>query len=150
MVSRRMIQKPRIKALASFKSWSSLDKGESLACQITPPFNKKIGSFCKGLFLILFAKTTQLIVQMVSTTFNYIMPLQNASTKSLYIMPVQKVVTKSLHKKSLQNVLTNASTKVATQSLHKKSLQNVLTNASTKCLYKCRNIILRHFKIRDV
>ena len=65
-------------------------------------------------------------------------------------MPVQKVVTKSLHKKSLQNVLTNASTKVATQSLHKKSLQNVLTNASTKCLYKCRNIILRHFKIRDV
>ena len=43
--------------------WSSLDKGESLACQITSPFNKKIGSFCKALFLISFAKTTQLIVE---------------------------------------------------------------------------------------
>ena len=108
MVSRRMIQKPRIKALASFKSWSSLDKGESLACQITPPFNKKIGSFCKGLFLILFAKTTQLIVQMVSTTFNYIMPLQNASTKSLYIMPLQNASTKSRYILSVHNASTKS------------------------------------------
>ena len=43
--------------------WSSLEKGESLACQKTSPFNKKIGSFCKAIFLILFAKTTQLIVE---------------------------------------------------------------------------------------
>ena len=28
--------------------WSSLDKGESQACQITSPFNKKIGCFCKA------------------------------------------------------------------------------------------------------
>ena len=27
-------------------AWSSLDKGESLSCQITSPFNKKIGRFC--------------------------------------------------------------------------------------------------------
>ena len=26
-------------------AWSSIDKEESLACQITSPFNKKIGSF---------------------------------------------------------------------------------------------------------
>ena len=37
--------------------------GQSLACQITSPFNKKIGWFCKAIFLILFAKTTQLIVE---------------------------------------------------------------------------------------
>ena len=35
----------------------------SLACQITSPFNKKIGFFCKAIFLILFAKITQLIVE---------------------------------------------------------------------------------------
>ena len=34
-----------------------------MACQITSPFNKKIGSFCQAIFLILFAKTTQLIVE---------------------------------------------------------------------------------------
>ena len=44
-------------------SWTSLDKGESLACQITSPFNKKLGSFCKSFFLFLFSKTTQLIVE---------------------------------------------------------------------------------------
>ena len=41
----------------------SLVKEESLACQITSPFNKKIGSFCEAIFLILFAKTTQPIVE---------------------------------------------------------------------------------------
>ena len=45
------------------QAWSSLDKRESLACQITSPFNKKIGCLCKATFLILFAKTTQLIVE---------------------------------------------------------------------------------------
>ena len=44
------------------KSWSSLDKGESLTCQITSPF-KKIGCFCKAIFLILSSKTTHLIVE---------------------------------------------------------------------------------------
>ena len=29
---------------------SSLDKGESLGCQITSPFNKKGGCFCKAIF----------------------------------------------------------------------------------------------------
>ena len=33
-----------------FKSWSSLDKGESLACQITFPFNQKIGCLKLDLF----------------------------------------------------------------------------------------------------
>ena len=40
-----------------------LDKGESPASQITSPFNKKIGCFCEVIFLILFAKTTQLNVE---------------------------------------------------------------------------------------
>ena len=31
-------------------TWSSLDKGDSLACQITSPFNKKLGCFCKAIF----------------------------------------------------------------------------------------------------
>ena len=38
------------------QAWSSLDKRESLACQITSPFNKKIGCFGKAIFLILFSK----------------------------------------------------------------------------------------------
>ena len=45
-------------------SWSSLDKGESLACQIKFfPIQQKDRLFCKAIFLILFAKTTQLIVE---------------------------------------------------------------------------------------
>ena len=45
------------------KSWSYLDKEESLACLITSPFNKKMGCFCKAIFLILFKNITQLIVE---------------------------------------------------------------------------------------
>ena len=45
----------------TLKPWSSLDKGESLACQITSTFYKNIGCF-KAIFLILFSKITQLIV----------------------------------------------------------------------------------------
>ena len=41
---------------------SFFDKGESQACQITSSFHKKIGCFCKAIFLILFLKTTQLNV----------------------------------------------------------------------------------------
>ena len=48
--------------LRKYFPWSSLDKGESLACQITTPFNKRIDCFV----LILFAKTTQLIVELGS------------------------------------------------------------------------------------
>ena len=44
------------------KAWSSLDKGESLTCQITSPFNKKIGCFCKAIILILLSKTTRLLL----------------------------------------------------------------------------------------
>ena len=43
--------------------WSSLYNGESLACQLTSPLNKKMGCFCKAIFLILFSKTTQFIVE---------------------------------------------------------------------------------------
>ena len=56
----QVVRKPDLFQL--FMSWSSLDKGESLACQITSPFNKMIVWFCKAIFLILFSKTTQLIV----------------------------------------------------------------------------------------
>ena len=35
------------KQCASVKAWSSLVKEESLACQITSPFNNKLGCFCK-------------------------------------------------------------------------------------------------------
>ena len=42
--------------------WSSLDKEESLACQITSPFNKKIGCFCKAIILILFKKQPSLLL----------------------------------------------------------------------------------------
>ena len=47
------------------ETWSSLvDKEESpLACQVTYIFNKKIGCFCKAIFLIQFSKTTQLILE---------------------------------------------------------------------------------------
>ena len=39
------------------KAWSSLDKEESLACQITSPCNKnKYRLFCKAIFWILFKK----------------------------------------------------------------------------------------------
>ena len=31
--------------MALFESWSSLDKGETVACQIASPSNKKIGCF---------------------------------------------------------------------------------------------------------
>ena len=31
----------------SDRTWSSLVKEESLACQITSPFNNKLGCFCK-------------------------------------------------------------------------------------------------------
>ena len=55
----QVVRKPDLFQL--FMSWSSLDKGESLACQITSPFNKNIGWFCNA-FLILFSSTTQLIV----------------------------------------------------------------------------------------
>ena len=52
-----------IYVLVIVSPWSSSVKGESLAYQITSPFNKKIGCFCKEIFLILFSKTTQLIVE---------------------------------------------------------------------------------------
>ena len=42
-------------------AWSTLGKVESLACQITSPFNKRC--FWKAIFLILFSKTTQLNVE---------------------------------------------------------------------------------------
>ena len=38
-----------------FGAWSSLDKVEQLAWQITSPFNKKMGCFWKAIFLILFS-----------------------------------------------------------------------------------------------
>ena len=41
---------------------TSLDKGESLGCQIAFPFNKKKGCFYKAIFLILFLKTTSLLL----------------------------------------------------------------------------------------
>ena len=41
---------------------SSLDKEESLTCQITSPFNKKIESFERQSFNF-YLKTTQLIVE---------------------------------------------------------------------------------------
>ena len=44
------------------KSWSSLDKEESLACQITSPFNKKMGAFCMATFLIYFKKQLSLLL----------------------------------------------------------------------------------------
>ena len=34
--------------------WSSLDEGESLACQITIPFNKNIGCFVRQSFNFIF------------------------------------------------------------------------------------------------
>ena len=43
-------------------SWSSLDKGESLACHITSPFNKKMGCFCTAIFLTLFKKQPSLLL----------------------------------------------------------------------------------------
>ena len=43
----------------STKAWSSLDKGES----DNFPIQQKDRLFCKAIFLILFAKTTQLIVE---------------------------------------------------------------------------------------
>ena len=36
--------------MCTFKAWSTIDKEESLACQITSPFNKKIGCFWKAIF----------------------------------------------------------------------------------------------------
>ena len=47
-------------------SWSSLDKEESMACQLTSPFNKKIGCFLKGHLLYFVLKTTQPIVKLWS------------------------------------------------------------------------------------
>ena len=44
------------------KPWSSLDKEESLACQIASPFYKKIGCFCTPIFLILFNKKPGLLL----------------------------------------------------------------------------------------
>ena len=46
-----------LKKYVSLRPWSSLDKGESLAC----PIEQKDMLFCKAIFLIL--KTTQLIVK---------------------------------------------------------------------------------------
>ena len=45
------------------QAWSYLDKEGWQACQITSPFNKKIGCFRKTIFLILFLKNNQLIVE---------------------------------------------------------------------------------------
>ena len=41
--------------ILSVQTWSAVDKEESLGCQITSPFNKKISCFCKAI-LIFFQK----------------------------------------------------------------------------------------------
>ena len=63
MIANERALRVRSLVIACQMAWSSLDKGSSLACQIISPFNKKIGSFGKAIFLILFAETTQLIVE---------------------------------------------------------------------------------------
>ena len=60
-------------------SWSSLVKEEALACQITSPFNKKIGCFVRQTFQFYFLKQPSLLS-------NGKLAIDTSLTKDLYAL----------------------------------------------------------------